>query len=63
MTTQSQTQILPSSRQAGVCLHIASLPGPWGIGEIGAEAREFVDVMRRMELGVWQFLPTGATKC
>lgn len=61
MTTQSQTQILPSSRQAGVCLHIASLPGPWGIGEIGAEAREFVDVMRRMELGVWQFLPTGPT--
>ena len=48
-------------RQAGVCLHIASLPGPYGIGEIGAEARAFVDKMRDMQLSVWQFLPTGPT--
>ncbi|NNC56472.1 MAG: 4-alpha-glucanotransferase, partial [Woeseiaceae bacterium] len=50
-----------NTRQAGVCLHIASLPGPYGIGEIGAEARAFVDKMRDMQLGVWQFLPTGPT--
>ena len=48
-------------QQAGVCLHIASLPGPYGIGEIGAEARAFVDKMRVMQLGVWQFLPIGPT--
>ncbi len=47
--------------QAGVCLHIASLPGAYGIGEIGAEARAFVDKMRAMQLGVWQFLPLGPT--
>lgn len=52
---------LPGNRQAGVCLHIASLPGPYGIGEIGTEACRFVDTMRRMQLGVWQFLPTGPT--
>ena len=57
----SAPQKMLANRQAGVCLHIASLPGPWGIGEIGAQARAFVDTMRSMQLGVWQFLPTGPT--
>jgi 4-alpha-glucanotransferase len=52
---------LPPRQQAGVCLHITSLPGRHGIGEIGAGARRFVDLMRRMQLGTWQFLPTGPT--
>ena len=60
-TSLPTTHTLPSNRRAGVCLHIASLPGPYGIGEIGAEARKFVDTMCRMQLGVWQFLPTGPT--
>lgn len=51
----------PPERRAGVCLHISSLPGPYGIGEIGAEALRFVDTMRQMKLGVWQFLPIGPT--
>ena len=48
-------------RQAGVYLHLTSLPGPYGIGEIGAAARDFIDTMRAMELSVWQFLPLGPT--
>ena len=44
-----------------MCLHLTSLPGPYGIGEIGAAAREFVDKMAQMELSVWQFLPVGPT--
>ena len=48
-------------RQAGVCLHITSLPGRYGIGEIGDQALAFVDTMKRMQLGVWQFLPLGPT--
>ncbi|MDH3305299.1 MAG: 4-alpha-glucanotransferase [Gammaproteobacteria bacterium] len=60
-TSDTEPPILPTERRAGVCLHIASLPGPCGIGEIGAEARAFVDKMRDMHLGVWQFLPTGPT--
>ena len=53
----------PSSagREAGVLMHITSLPGPWGIGEIGAHARAFVDRLCDMKLSVWQFLPTGPT--
>ena len=52
---------MPAARTAGVCLHVSSLPGRYGIGEIGGAARRFVDAMRRMQLGVWQFLPTGPT--
>lgn len=48
-------------RQAGVCMHITSLPGPYGIGEIGAAAFDFVDAMSRMDLGTWQILPLGPT--
>ena len=53
----------PATRQrrAGVCLHITSLPGPYGIGEIGRSARAFIDRMVAMELSVWQFLPLGPT--
>ena len=47
--------------KAGVGLHLTSLPGPYGIGEIGKEAFAFVDNMRKMHLGVWQFLPLGPT--
>ena len=61
MTDTSRIEVLPRGRQAGVCLHISSLPGPYGIGEIGLNARKFVDTMRDMQLGVWQFLPTGPT--
>jgi len=61
MTDENTQQVLPPGRQAGVYLHITSLPGAYGIGEIGQQARRFVDTMREMQLGVWQFLPTGPT--
>ncbi|MDH3849093.1 MAG: 4-alpha-glucanotransferase, partial [Gammaproteobacteria bacterium] len=42
-------------------MHLTSLPGPYGIGEIGRHARTFIDRLRDMKLTVWQFLPTGPT--
>jgi 4-alpha-glucanotransferase len=57
----AQPSVLPDEPRAGVCLHIASLPGAFGIGEIGAAARLFVDTMAAMRLRVWQFLPLGPT--
>lgn len=42
-------------------MHIASLPGRYGIGEIGSQAFAFVDTMKSMGLSVWQFLPLGPT--
>lgn len=53
-------KILPR-REAGVCLHLTSLPGPYGVGELGAAAFRFVDIIQAAGLGVWQFLPIGPT--
>ena len=48
-------------RRAGVCLHLTSLPGPHGIGDLGASAFRFMDWMWAQGLNVWQFLPTVPT--
>jgi 4-alpha-glucanotransferase len=61
MRSKQENIAMSRGRGAGVCLHLTSLPGPYGIGEIGAAAREFVDKMVQMELSVWQFLPVGPT--
>jgi 4-alpha-glucanotransferase len=61
MHTDQNNIALPRGKCAGVCLHLTSLPGPYGIGELGAAARGFVDKMVSMQLTVWQFLPVGPT--
>ena len=61
MDDEFNTSSLSGQRRAGVCLHLSSLPGPYGIGELGAAARAFVDAMASMRLTVWQFLPVGPT--
>ncbi|MFK7885797.1 MAG: 4-alpha-glucanotransferase [Gammaproteobacteria bacterium] len=48
-------------RRAGICLHITSLPGPNGIGTLGANARWFVDRLADCGMSVWQVLPIGPT--
>lgn len=44
-------------RRAGVLLHPTSLPGPYGIGELGQEAYAFVDWLREAGMQCWQVLP------
>ena len=61
MRKLANAEVLPPGRQAGVGLHITSLPGRYGIGEIGRSAFAFVDALAEMGLGVWQFLPLGPT--
>ncbi|NND58099.1 MAG: 4-alpha-glucanotransferase [Xanthomonadales bacterium] len=48
-------------RKAGVGIHISSLPGAHGIGDIADSALSFLDTLIEMDIGVWQFLPTGPT--
>ena len=50
-----------SPRKAGILLHISSLPSPHGIGDLGQEARHFVDWMVKAGATAWQFLPLGPT--
>ena len=46
-------------RSSGVLLHPTSLPGRFGIGELGAEAYAFVDFLAAAGQSWWQVLPLG----
>jgi 4-alpha-glucanotransferase len=51
------TQALPD-RSAGVLLHLTSLPGPHGMGDLGPAAFAFVDWLHSAGQGIWQWLPS-----
>ncbi|MGI9216297.1 MAG: 4-alpha-glucanotransferase [Hydrogenophaga sp.] len=44
-------------RTSGVLLHITSLPGPHGSGDLGPGARHFVDWLAAAGQTLWQILP------
>lgn len=46
-------------RLSGLLLHPTSLPGPYGIGDLGPEAYEFVDALKESGQKLWQVLPLG----
>ena len=48
-------------RRAGVLLHPTSLPGAREQGNIGQDARRFVDFLQAAGISVWQMLPLGPT--
>ena len=48
-------------RTSGILLHPTSLPGMFGIGELGPEAYRFADFLADSHQGVWQVLPLGPT--
>jgi len=48
-------------RASGILLHPTSLPGRYGIGDLGAEAFKFVDFLQKARQTYWQILPLGPT--
>ena len=49
-------------RSSGVLMPVTSLPSPWGVGTMGAEARAFVDFLAACgACRCWQVLPIGPT--
>ena len=46
-------------RASGILLHITSLPGQFGVGDLGANATEFLDFLESSGQQVWQVLPLG----
>ncbi|MFB6351602.1 MAG: 4-alpha-glucanotransferase, partial [Bradymonadaceae bacterium] len=44
-------------RSSGILMHPTSLPGPYGVGEIGEAARRFVDRLADSGQSWWQILP------
>ncbi len=48
-------------RSSGILLHPTSLPGPFGIGDFGKRAYQFVDWLHDAKQQLWQVLPLGPT--
>jgi 4-alpha-glucanotransferase len=48
-------------RAAGILLHPTSLPGKFGIGDLGKEAYRFVDFLEAARQTIWQVFPLGPT--
>jgi 4-alpha-glucanotransferase len=48
-------------RASGVLLHPTSLPSPYGIGELGPAAQQFIDFLAATSQQFWQVLPLGPT--
>ena len=48
-------------RASGILLHPTSLPGPYGIGDLGPEAYKFADFLVAAGQSLWQVLPLGPT--
>ncbi|MCQ3939062.1 MAG: 4-alpha-glucanotransferase [Chloroflexi bacterium] len=48
-------------RSSGILLHPTSLPGPYGIGDLGPQAYRFVDWLASTGCKLWQILPLGPT--
>jgi 4-alpha-glucanotransferase len=48
-------------RKSGILLHPTSLPGPYGMGEIGPAARQFIQTLQQAGQRYWQLLPLGPT--
>ena len=47
------------SRFSGVLLPVSSLPSPYGIGNFGKEARNWIDLLAENGQHYWQVLPLG----
>jgi len=50
-----------NQRSSGILLHHTSLPGRFGIGDLGEEAYRFVDFLAQSGQSIWQILPLGPT--
>jgi 4-alpha-glucanotransferase len=48
-------------RSSGILLHPTSLPGRFGVGDLGPEAYRFVDFLAAAGQRIWQMLPLGPT--
>jgi 4-alpha-glucanotransferase len=52
---------MPTPRASGILLHPTSLPGRFGIGDLGLEALKFIDFLAGSGQQYWQVLPLGPT--
>jgi 4-alpha-glucanotransferase len=44
-------------RQAGLLMSIQSMPNQFGIGDFGPKSYDFVDLLKKTGMTIWQILP------
>ena len=60
MNVKSDKATLDLSRRGGgVLLYVTSLPGPFGIGDLGPAAHQWIDLLAAADQRWWQILPLG----
>ena len=52
---------MSSVRASGILLHPTSFPSPFGIGDLGINAYQFIDFLKESCQQYWQILPLGPT--
>ncbi len=48
-------------RSSGVLLHVTSLPGPFGVGDLGPASHQWIDTLAAARQRWWQLLPISPT--
>lgn len=57
----SESERHDSARYSGILAHPASFPSPYGIGDFGKGAYDFIDFLKSSGQTLWQLLPIGPT--
>jgi 4-alpha-glucanotransferase len=55
------TKTSRATRRSGILLHPTSLPGPFGVGDLGPAASQFLDFLAASGQALWQVMPLGPT--
>ncbi len=50
-----------NERMSGILVHPTSFPSPYGIGDLGQGAYDFIDFLHETGQSLWQILPLGPT--
>ncbi|WP_445727644.1 4-alpha-glucanotransferase [Kamptonema formosum] len=58
-STYCHRLIMPFPRASGILLHPTSFPSPYGIGDLGKDAYDFIDFLAESKQRLWQILPLG----
>lgn len=65
MTIQEELQDAPVKKErtrfSGILVHPTSFPSPYGIGDLGKGAYDFIDFLKETGTHIWQVLPLGPT--
>lgn len=61
MRTKAVSESKLKERLSGILVHPTSFPSPYGIGDLGKGAKDFIDFLEKAGQHLWQVLPLGPT--